>query len=107
MICLHWTYPHAARFGLTVVALCAVASSLYAVGPDVGQAQQQAINWTAIEMFGVFVMFTLLITKWAAARTKSAADFYTAGGALRVSRTVWRLPVTSCLRHRSWVFRQR
>jgi len=28
------------------------------------------------------VIFTLFITKWAAARTKSAADFYTAGGGI-------------------------
>jgi cation/acetate symporter len=48
----------------------------------VGQAQQQAINWTAIGMFGVFVLLTLFITKWAAARTKSVAVFYTAGGGI-------------------------
>ncbi|THJ12566.1 MAG: cation acetate symporter [Nitrospira sp. CG24C] len=62
--------------------MCAVAGSVYAAGPDVGQAQRQAINWTAIGMFSVFVLFTLFITKWAAARTKSAADFYTAGGGI-------------------------
>ena len=33
-------------------------------------------------MFAAFVVFTLFITKWAAARTKSAADFYTAGGGI-------------------------
>ncbi len=33
-------------------------------------------------MFGVFVAFTLWITKWAASKTKSAADFYTAGGGI-------------------------
>ena len=33
-------------------------------------------------MFGAFVLFTLGITKWAAGRTKSAADFYTAGGGI-------------------------
>ena len=82
MIGLHRTYPHAARFGLTVAALCAVAGSVYAAGPDVGQAQTQAINWTAIGMFSVFVLLTLFITKWAAARTKSAAAFYTAGGGI-------------------------
>ncbi|HSS30879.1 MAG TPA: cation acetate symporter [Nitrospiraceae bacterium] len=82
MIGLHRTYPLAARCGLTVVALCTVATSVYAAGPDVGQAQQQAINWTAIGMFGVFVLLTLFITKWAAARTKSAAVFYTAGGSI-------------------------
>jgi cation/acetate symporter len=82
VIGLHRTYPNATRFGLTVAALCAVAGSVYAAGPDVGQAQQQAINWTAICMFGVFVLLTLFITKWAAARTKSAAVFYTAGGGI-------------------------
>ena len=100
MIGLHRTYLNAVRFGLTVAALFTVAASVYAAGPDVGQAQKQAINWTAIGMFGVFVLLTLFITK-------SAADFYTAGGGIRVFRTVWRLPVTSCLRRRSWVFRQR
>jgi cation/acetate symporter len=80
VIGLHRTYPNAVRAGLTVAALCAVAASAYAAGPDVGQAQKQAINWTAIGMFSVFVSLTLFITKWAAARTKSAAVFYTAGG---------------------------
>ena len=82
MIGLHRTYPNAVRFGLTVAAMCAVAGSVYAAGPDAGQAQKQAINWTAIGMFSVFVLLTLFITKWAAARTKSAAVFYTAGGGI-------------------------
>jgi cation/acetate symporter len=82
VISWHLTYPNATRFGLTVAALCAAAASVYAAGPDVGQAQKQAINWTAICMFGVFVLFTLFITKWAATRTRSAADFYTAGGGI-------------------------
>ncbi|MDO5058035.1 MAG: cation acetate symporter, partial [Lautropia sp.] len=43
---------------------------------------KQATNWTAIIMFVVFVCATLWITKWAAGRTKSAADFYTAGGGI-------------------------
>ena len=82
MIGLHRAYPNAVRSGLTVAVVCAVAGSVYAAGPDVGQAQTQAINWTAIGMFGVFVSLTLFITKWAAARTKSAAVFYTAGGGI-------------------------
>lgn len=65
-----------------MAAMCAVAGSAYAAGPDIGQAQKQAVNWTAICMFGVFVLLTLFITKWAAARTKSASDFYTAGGGI-------------------------
>ena len=31
-------------------------------------------------MFFVFVLMTLGITYWAAGRSKSASDFYTAGG---------------------------
>ena len=40
------------------------------------------LNWTAISMFSIFVIATLWITKWAAAKSKSAADFYTAGGGI-------------------------
>jgi cation/acetate symporter len=58
------------------------AAGVLAAGADLGQAQKQATNWTAIAMFAVFVIFTLFITKWAAARTKSAADFYTGGGGI-------------------------
>jgi cation/acetate symporter len=54
----------------------------HAAGADLGQLEKQPINWTAISMFGVFVVGTLWITKWAAGRTKSAADFYTGGGGI-------------------------
>jgi cation/acetate symporter len=64
-----------------VAALAAVGGAI-AAGADLGQAQKQATNWTAIVMFGIFVAGTLWITKWAAAKTKSAADFYTAGGGI-------------------------
>ena len=53
-----------------------------AAGPDLGQTAIQSTNWTAIVIFAVFVIGTLWITKWAAARTRSAADFYTAGGGI-------------------------
>jgi cation/acetate symporter len=70
------------RSALIAAALTAAAAGAYAAGADLGQADKQATNWTAIGMFGVFVAFTLWITKWAAAKTKSAADFYTAGGGI-------------------------
>ncbi|MDA0189868.1 MAG: cation acetate symporter [Proteobacteria bacterium] len=60
----------------------AVAGGALAAGADLGNTTKQATNWTAIAMFGAFVIFTLWITKWAAAKTKSAADFYTAGGGI-------------------------
>lgn len=53
-----------------------------AAGADLGQTSKQATNWVAIAMFGGFVAITLFITKWAASKTRSAADFYTAGGGI-------------------------
>jgi cation/acetate symporter len=67
---------------LPALALLAASGLAFAAGADLGQAEKQATNWTAISMFGMFVIFTLFITKWAAAKTKSAADFYTAGGGI-------------------------
>ncbi|MEY2632010.1 MAG: hypothetical protein RIR00_664, partial [Pseudomonadota bacterium] len=64
-----------------LAALVAAGAAL-AAGADLGQAQKQSTNWTAIVMFGIFVGATLMITKWAASKTKSAADFYTAGGGI-------------------------
>jgi cation/acetate symporter len=70
-----------ARWGLAAAVCCACATA-FAAGGDVGQAAKQATNWTAIAMFALFVAGTLWITKWAAAKTRSAADFYTAGGGI-------------------------
>jgi cation/acetate symporter len=67
---------------LAAVAALAVAGGAIAAGADLGQATKQATNWTAIAMFGIFVAGTLYITKWAAGKTKTAADFYTAGGGI-------------------------
>lgn len=47
-----------------------------------GEAQRQPTNWVAIAMFVAFVGLTLWITKAAAARTRTASDFYTAGGGI-------------------------
>ena len=58
------------------------AGAAFAAGGDLGQVDKQPTNWVAIGMFGTFVVGTLFITKWAAARTKSAADFYTGGGGI-------------------------
>ncbi|MFC0169632.1 cation acetate symporter [Pseudoduganella danionis] len=67
---------------MAAVGLLGASGVALAAGGDLGQAAKQATNWTAIIMFGVFVVFTLFVTKWAAAKTKSAADFYTAGGGI-------------------------
>ncbi len=67
---------------IALIALLVASTGAVAAGADLGQAVKQATNWTAISMFAGFVVLTLFITKWAAAKTKSAADFYTAGGGI-------------------------
>jgi len=47
-----------------------------------GEVEKQALNMSAIIMFLIFVGATLGITYWAAKRTKTAKDFYTAGGGI-------------------------
>lgn len=47
-----------------------------------GQTGRQATNWTAIVLFAAFAILTLGITRWAARRTRTASDFYTAGGGI-------------------------
>ncbi len=47
-----------------------------------GNVSAQPMNWHAIGMFVLFVLFTLGITRWAARRTRTASDFYAAGGGL-------------------------
>jgi len=66
--------------GLTLGALLLPELAL-AAGAIEG-AEKQAFNYEAVAMFSAFVLATLGITYWAARRTKSAADFYAAGGGI-------------------------
>ena len=50
----------AARRALPAAALLGVSIAAYAAGADLGQAQQQTTNWTAISMFAIFVVGTLI-----------------------------------------------
>ena len=67
---------------LSALALFVLPMLAIAAGADMGQIEKQDTNWVAIGMFGAFVAGTLYITKWAASKTKSAADFYTGGGGI-------------------------
>lgn len=58
-------------------------SGLLLASPALDAGQRQPLNLHAIGMFMVFVLFTLCITWWAARRTHSTADFYSAGGGIR------------------------
>ncbi|MER2527893.1 MAG: cation acetate symporter [Candidatus Competibacter denitrificans] len=64
-----------------VLALSLVAGVALAAG-DMGEVKKQAVNVPAIIMFLAFVAGTLGITYWAAQRTKTAKDFYAAGGGI-------------------------
>ncbi|MBY0445863.1 MAG: cation acetate symporter, partial [Burkholderiales bacterium] len=64
-------------------ALMALASlPTWASGTIDGPVTKQAMNWHAIIMFFLFVAFTLGVTYWAARKTRSAKDFYSAGGGI-------------------------
>jgi cation/acetate symporter len=68
------------------ILLTAAAATLFALpalaAGDVGQLEKQPVNLSAIGMFLAFVVMTLGITYWAASRTRSTSDFYTAGGGI-------------------------
>ncbi|HSC84030.1 MAG TPA: cation acetate symporter, partial [Pseudomonas sp.] len=66
---------------LTAIGLLAAASPTWADALT-GEVQRQPLNVAAIVMFVVFVGATLCITYWASKRSKSASDFYTAGGGI-------------------------
>ena len=71
------------RITLTVglFALLAAGSAL-AAGSIEGEVVKRPVNVSAIVMFLIFVAGTLGITYWAARRTRTASDFYTAGGGI-------------------------
>src|SRR5215203_6107772 len=70
------------RAALPALLLAATTSVVLAAGPDIGAVQKQGLNVTAVVMFFLFVLGTLGITVRAAMQTKSAADFYAAGGGI-------------------------
>jgi cation/acetate symporter len=65
---------------LSLLAIFAVVA--FATGGGMEGGTKQDLNIPAVIMFFIFVGATLGITKWAASRTKSAKDFYTAGGGI-------------------------
>jgi len=65
---------------ISILGLMAVAA--FAGGDATFEVAKREINIPAIIMFFIFVGATLGITYWAAKQTKSASDFYTAGGGI-------------------------
>lgn len=69
----------AALFACAALAPAAARAMGAAAAP---MPEKVAPNPVAIGMFFVFVFATLALTRWAARRTRSARDFYTAGGGI-------------------------
>lgn len=69
------------RLSLLAFTGMTLAHSAWAEGIN-GQVEKQPVNVSAIIMFIIFVAATLFITYWAAKRSKTTHDFYTAGGGI-------------------------
>ena len=71
------------RFILLGLALMSgvLSNSVLADAIEVA-GEQQPLNMPAISMFMIFVIGTLGITYWASRRTRSASDYYAAGGGI-------------------------
>ncbi|GFS15219.1 cation/acetate symporter ActP [Elysia marginata] len=65
---------------MVLISATLAAPAALAAGSLDGNIQQQALNIPAIVMFLAFVAATLAITWWASRRTRSASDYYAAGG---------------------------
>lgn len=72
------------RILAAAASVSAVATPMlaHAAGALEGEVVKRETNFTAIIMFFIFVMATMGITYWAARQTKSAKDFYAAGGGI-------------------------
>lgn len=70
------------RVWLALMSAVILTPALLAAGGVDGAVEKQGVNVNAIVMFLAFVALTLFITYWAAKRTKSAKDFYAAGGGI-------------------------
>ena len=69
----------ASGFAVTVVLATLLATQLASAADGGARGAAPPVNWHAIIMFIIFVAITLVITYWAAKRTKTATDFYAAG----------------------------
>jgi len=69
-----------------VLMACTGSGAAWAAGAIEGPVDKQGLNVTAVVIFLLFVLFTLGITYRAAKQTKSASDFYAAGGGISAAQ---------------------
>jgi len=65
-----------------ILAALLVPFAIVSADALTGNVTKQSLNITAVVMFTIFVGATLGITYWASLRTRTASDFYTAGGGI-------------------------
>ncbi len=70
------------RLALAAAAAIAPLAARAAEMPPAAAPAAPPTDTTAIIMFAGFVLLTLAITAWAARRTRTASDFYAAGGSI-------------------------
>ncbi len=66
------------KSSLLAAALALAGGAAYAADAPAAAT----VDWNAVGIFAVFVLLTLGITYWAAKRTRTAKDFYAAGGGI-------------------------
>jgi cation/acetate symporter len=75
---------HAKSLALPVAALLALAAA-----PAFAQAVSKDYTFLTFSVFGAIIAVTMFVTYLAAKRTKTAADFYTAGGGVSGLQNGW------------------
>jgi cation/acetate symporter len=75
--------PAPGALAALVLGAALLPAAACAAGPDLGAVAPAAVNPLAIALFLAFVVVSIGVTIWAARRgTRSASDFYAAGGGL-------------------------
>jgi cation/acetate symporter len=76
----------------TFMAASTIALSLastLAFAAEAGKSQFKANPYVTIPIFLIIICVTMAVVVWSAKRTKSAADFYTAGGGITGTQNGW------------------
>ena len=84
LACVYVALANRQAARVTMIGLLAIGLALMPGGAQAAEAAPGHVNATAVIMFLILVLFTLGITYWAARRTRSANDFYAAGGKMTV-----------------------
>ena len=83
------TAPTAAPSAATAASPAAAPVAAKAAAPAEAPKKIKANKVITISMFGLIIAVTMCVVVWAAKQTKTAADFYTAGGGITGTQNGW------------------